>query len=376
MNRRSFLRGVGAGTLATGAALTSCATPPPNQDEPNSQQQSHEGLPAVAWRIAASWTETLDVIFGATQQIASRVAELTNGQFKITVAPAGEIVTVLDTFDAVQDGTVEAAHTVSFYFIDKQEALSFSTGIPFGLTAQQQNAWLYHGGGMEVLQELFGEFGIIHFPAGNTGTQMGGWIKREITTLDDLNGLRFRIPGLGGKIMQQLGVEPIVVPSTEIYAALENDQIDAAEWVGPHDDEKLGLQEVAPYYYYPGWWEPGTTCDLLINQQAWEALPTVYQEILRTVSYEINISVLAHYEVVNQAALARLVAGGTELRVYSEDILLAAKDAAFAYYAEQSEQNELFHKVFESWSKFRRNIYQWNRFNELSYATFVTKNVF
>jgi TRAP-type mannitol/chloroaromatic compound transport system substrate-binding protein len=376
MNRRSFLRGIGAGALATGAALATGCTAPPDHKDSEETQQNQDVLPAVEWRMATSWTEALDVLFGTAQLIAERVANLTNGQFKITVAPAGEIVAALEVFDAVQNGTIQAAHTVSFYFIDKEASLSFATGLPFGLTAQQQNAWLYHGGGMEAVQEVFSNLGLVRFPAGNTGTQMGGWFKQEVMTLDDLQGLRFRIPGLGGQIMRQLGVEPVVLPGGEIYAALKADQLDAAEWVGPHDDENLKLHEVATYYYYPGWWEPGTTNDLLINQQAWDALPKIYQEIIRTVSHEVNNSMLSRYEVLNQAALARLVAGGTQLRAYSEDILHAAKNVAFEIYEERASENPLFHKIFTEWKEFRRNIYQWNRFNELSYAAFVTENIF
>ena len=211
---------------------------------------------------------------------------------------------------------------------------------------------------------------------GGTGTQMGGWFKQEINTLADLQHIKMRIPGLGGRVMEQLGVETALLSGGDVVEALKTGLIDAAEWIGPHDDEILGLNQVADFYYYPGWWEPGTTSELLVNRAAWDELPLMYQEILRTATYEANSVMLSQYEVLNQAALARLVAGGTQLRAYSEEILVAARNVAFELYEEIASKNILFREIFENWKKFRRDIYQWNRFNELTFTRFATEGIF
>jgi TRAP-type mannitol/chloroaromatic compound transport system substrate-binding protein len=382
MERRDFLRGVGTGLAAGGTALLSgaCGAPSePGEAEPaeddSPAQQDAASQPRIEWRMATSWTTSLDVLYGAAETMAARVAAMTGGQFSITVLPAGEPVGALDVFDAVQDGTVECCHTVAFYFIDKNEAFGIATGLPFGFTSQQQNAWLYHGGGMEAVQTVFDDFGIIHFPAGNTGTQMGGWIKHEINSLNDMKNITFRIPGLGGNIMQRLGVQTVVLPASDVAQALESGEIDAAEWVGPYDDEKLELHKAAPFYYYPGWWEPGTTVSLMINRHAWDALPAEYQDCLQSAAHQANISTLSRYETLNQEALARLVAEGTQLRPYNEEILRAAKTVAFEFYEETALNNTSFRELYEPWKTFRRHIYQWHRFNELSFATFATEHV-
>jgi TRAP-type mannitol/chloroaromatic compound transport system substrate-binding protein len=325
--------------------------------------------------MTTSWNEALDVLQGAGQLIAERVSAMTGGRFTIEVFTGGEIAPALEVLDAVQDGRAECGHTASFYFIDKNEAFGIATGLPFGLTPQQQNAWLYAGGGMEAVQKIYADFGIVSFPAGGTGTQMGGWLRREVSTLDDLKGFRFRIPGLGGRVMEQLGVETVIVPGSDIFDSLSTGDIDGAEWIGPHDDEKLGLNDAASFYYYPGWWEPGSTLDVLVNRQAWESLPTEYQEIFKTAAYQANISVLSRYEVQNQEALVRMVAGGTQLRPYSQEIMKAAKDAAFELYEEIARKNPSFQEIFEPWQEFRKRIYQWNRFNELSFAWFATEHL-
>ncbi len=379
MDRRDFLRNVGAaGVLGgTAAALSACGAPPA-EEAPTEAPAQESALPAVEWRMATSWPKSLKVLDGAARQVGKRVAAMTEGRFQITVFAAGEeqLVAPLEVFDAVQQGEVECCHTVLFYFLDKHEALSIATGLPFGFTPQQQNAWLLHGGGREAIRNVLSDFSMLNLTAGNTGTQMGGWFNREVNVLDDLQGLRFRIPGQGGQVMQQLGVETVVLPAMEIYDALESGEIDAAEWVGPYDDEKLGLHEVAEFYYYPGWWEPGTSADMLVNQQAWDALPPLYQEVLETATQQVNVSMLAQYEMLNQEALARMVANGVQLRPYSEEIMMAAKDAAFALYEDLASNNPDFKAIFDPWKAFRRNIYQWSRFNELSFAKFATSSVF
>ncbi|MDE5107259.1 MAG: ABC transporter substrate-binding protein, partial [Trichodesmium sp. St17_bin3_1_1] len=285
-----------------------------------------------------------------------------------------EIVGGLEVLDAVQQGTVQCGHTASYYYVGKNSALAFGTSVPFGLTAQQQNAWYYHGGGLEIMHKLYSDFNIISFPAGNSGVQMGGWFRQEINTVRDLNGLSMRIPGFGGEVMKKLGVNAQVLPGGEIYLALERGAIDAAEWVGPHDDEKLGLHKAAKYYYYPGWWEPGPTFEVQVNLNEWNKLPTEYQEIFKSAAYQANINMLAQYDALNGAALAKLIAGGTELRPYSQEILQAAQKATFEFYEEKASQDSNFKEVYQQWKKFRQQIYKWNTINELSFAQFTFNN--
>ena len=328
----------------------------------------------IKWKMATSWPKSLDTIFGGAQTVCDRVAALTNGNFQITPYAAGEIVPGLQVVDAVQAGTVQCGHTPSYYYKGKNSALVFATSVPFGFTAQQQNAWLYHGGGLAAIQKVYAQFNIINFPAGNTGAQMGGWFRREINTLADLNGLKMRIPGLGGDVMNKLGVNVQVLPGGEVYLALERGAIDAAEWAGPYDDEKLGLHKAAKYYYYPGWWEPGPTLDVLVNLDAWNNLPQQYQEIFQTAAYEANLNMLAKYDALNREALAKLVAQGTELRAFSSEIMQAAQKAAFEIYAENASKNDSFKEVYQQWKKFREQVYNWNQINELSFAEFAFNN--
>lgn len=366
MKRRHLVR-YGAGAVGT-AALTACG-PTTTQTEAGSSP----ALPMVKWRMAASWPNALDVLFGAAQLVCDRTAELTDGRFTIDLSAAGEIMPALQVLDGVQTGAVECGHTASYYYVGKNPALAFGTAVPFGLNAQQQNAWFYHGGGLEAMRSLYADFGIINFPAGNTGTQMWGWFKREVNSLGDLQGLQMRIPGLGGKVMTQLGVNVQVLPGGEIYVALERGIVDAAEWVGPHDDEKLGLLDAAKYYYYPGWWEPGASLEVQVNQKAWDQLPPEYQAALQTACYEANLNMLSQYEALNGEALKRLVDQGAELRPYSDEIMAAAEDAAFALYEADASNDTTFKQVYDQWKAFRDEIYTWNRTNELRFSTFANR---
>jgi len=320
--------------------------------------------------MATSWPKALGIYKGA-EILCQRVQEMTNGRFTITPFAAGELVPGLQVLDAVQAGTVECGHTASYYYVGKNPAFAFATSIPFGLTAQQQNAWLYHGGGLEAMQKLYADFNIINFPAGNSGAQMGGWFKREIKSVADLNGLKMRIPGLGGEVMARLGVNVQVLPGGEIYLALDRGAIDAAEWVGPYDDEKLGLNKAAQFYYYPGWWEPGPTWEALVNRTAWNRLPKEYQEIFQTAAVEANMENLAQYNALNGEAMERLVQGGTKLTPYSKEIMQAAQQAATDLMEENAAKNATFKQIYQQWSAFRQQVYKWNQINELSFASFA-----
>ncbi|MFM2431396.1 MAG: hypothetical protein RLZZ511_2609 [Cyanobacteriota bacterium] len=335
MKRRQLITGmagaIGASTIGLGGCI--------KIRRAGAEQTS--SLPQVRWRMATSWPKSLDTIFGGADTLCKRVAAITDG------------------------------HTAGYYYIGKHPAFSMSTAMPFGLTAQQQNAWLYQGGGLEALRKIYAEFNLLNFPAGNTGVQMGGWFKRQVQSVADLKGLKMRIPGLGGKVMAQLGVNVQVLPGSEIYLALDRGAIDAAEWVGPYDDEKLGLHKAAKYYYYPGWWEPGPTLEAQVNRGAWDKLPKMYQEAFTTAAYEANLTMLAQYETRNQAALQRLVAGGTQLTAYSPEILGAAQKVAFGLYEDTARENAGFKQVYESWKTYRQQVYQWNKINELSFSGFA-----
>lgn len=364
MKRRTLLNYAAIG-VTSATTVTACA----NASGPAVQANT---LPNVRWKMATSWPISLDTIYGGAKTLCDRIKEITGGRFTIEPFAAGDLVPPLQVLDSVQAGNVETGHTAGYYYVGKNPALGFATSMPFGLTAQQQNAWLYQGGGLEIIQKLYADFGVINFPAGNTGTQMGGWFKRQINTVADMKGLKMRIPGVGGEVMNRLGVNVQVLPGGEIYLALERGAIDAAEWVGPYDDEKLGLQKAAKFYYYPGWWEPGPTLDVIVNRAQWDRLPKEYQEAFKTAAYEANTTMLAQYESRNGEALKRLVAGGTQLTAYSKEILTAAQKASFELFEEKATQNPTFKEVYEPWKKFREQIYQWDKLNELSFNNFVT----
>lgn len=369
MKRRHMIR-YGAGAAGV-AALAACNANTNTASAPTNTTGTD--LPQVRWRMATSWPKSLDTIFGGAQTVCDRVSALSGGRFTIEPYAAGEIVPGLQVLDAVQSGTVECGHSASYYYVGKNPALAFGTTVPFGLNAQQQNAWFYHGGGLDTMHRLYADFGVINFPAGNTGTQMGGWFKQPINSVSNLQGLKMRIPGLGGEVMSRLGVNVQVLPGGEIFLALDRGAIDAAEWVGPYDDEKLGLNDAAQYYYYPGWWEPGATLEAQVNLQAWESLPQEYQEIFKTAAYEANLNMLAQYDALNGAALQRLVDGGTQLTPYSNEIMAAAEEASLEFYEENANQDATFKEVYEQWRSFREEVYAWNRVNELSFDRFSNR---
>jgi TRAP-type mannitol/chloroaromatic compound transport system substrate-binding protein len=322
--------------------------------------------------MATSWPQSLDTIYGGAVVTAERVAAMTNGMFQITPRVAGELAPATQVLDVVSQGAVAAGHTASYYYIGKSPVTAFGTAIPFGFTAQQQNAWLYEAGGLSQMQEIYARlFNVIQFPAGNTGTQMGGWFRKEINSVADLNGLKMRIPGLGGQVMTKLGVTVQVLGAGEIFQALQTGAVDAAEFVGPYDDEKLGFNQVAEFYYYPGWWEPGPSLEVEVNLDEWNKLPKEYQEILKTACHEANTIMLARYDARNNEALDRLIAGGTKLRAYSSEILDAAEKAAFELYDEFAAKDADFKAVYEPWKVFRERIYRWMKLNQTAFEDYL-----
>ncbi|MBI4670472.1 MAG: TRAP transporter substrate-binding protein [Chloroflexi bacterium] len=356
-------------------ALTAAATTAPGPVTVAAPTVINQAQPSFDWQMATSWPVSLDTIFGGAQIFADRVAAMTGGKFKITPRAAGELAPGTQVLDVVSQGAVPLGHTASYYYVGKSPVTAFGTALPFGLTAQQQNAWFYDGGGLKLLQDFYQKkFGVIQFPAGNTGAQLGGWFRKEIKTPEDLKGLKMRIPGLGGQVMTKLGVTVQVLAGGEIFQALQTGAVDAAEWVGPYDDEKLGFQKVAKYYYYPGWWEPGPSLEVEVNLNEWNKLPSEFQEALKTAAAQANVEMLARYDARNQKALQSLLSQGVELRPYSKEILQAASDAATALFDEFSGKDADFKAIFTEWKTFRDNVRAWNKVNEASFTNFVYGN--
>ncbi|ETD80004.1 TRAP transporter substrate-binding protein [Rhodobacter capsulatus] len=356
MDRRSFLTKAAIG----GAAATTLATPALAQS-----------MPKVTWRLTSSFPKSLDTIYGGAEVLSKMVSEASDGNFQIQVFAAAEIVPGLQAADATAAGTVEACHTVGYYYWGKDPAWALGAAVPFGLSARGMNAWQYHGGGIDLYNEFLATQGLIGFPGGNTGAQMGGWFRKEINTVADLSGLKMRVGGFAGKVMEKLGLVPQQVAGGDIYPALEKGTLDATEWVGPYDDEKLGFYKVAPYYYYPGWWEGGPTVHFMFNKAAYEGLPKAYQALLRTACQAEDADMLQKYDYKNPLALKSLVANGAQLRPFSQEILEACFNAAQEVYAEMTATNPGFKKIYDSMVAFRADHYLWTQVAEYNYDTFM-----
>jgi TRAP-type mannitol/chloroaromatic compound transport system substrate-binding protein len=356
IRRRKFF--AAAATAGAGAALTVAA--------PAVHAQA-----TVRWRMTSSFPKSLDTIYGASEVLVDRVAKLSENKFQIRLFAAGEIVPGLQAADAVQAGTVECCHTASYYYVGKDKSFAFGTSIPFGLNARQQNAWIYDGGGQALLDEFYGEYNIVSFLAGNTGAQMGGWFRNEVPNLAALRGIKMRIPGIGGEILARLGAVPQTLAGGDIYPALERGTIDATEWVGPYDDEKLGFYRVAKNYYYPGFWEPGPGLHAFVNKEKWNALPAGHKEIFQSACREANLWMLTKYDAVNPPAMQRLIANGVTFRPFAQDILEAAYREANALYAEEAARNPKFRKIFEPWSAYRQEQARWFAVTEFAHETFT-----
>ena len=355
MKRRQFLQ-----TAAVGAAATTVAAPAIAQS-----------MPEVKWRLQSGFPKSLDTIYGAAEVIAKFVSEATDGKFQIQPFAAGEIVGTPQVADAVGNGTIEMGHTCSYYYFGKDPTFALGTAAPFGFNARQQNAWLYHGGGNDLLNEFYAKHNLYGMPAGNTGVQMGGWFRKEINTIDDLKGLKMRIAGLTGQVMQKVGVTPQQIAAGDVYPALEKGTIDATEFVGPYDDQKLGFHKVAKYYYYPAWWEGGPAMHAFFNLEKWNSLPKSYQQILANACASANNNMLANYDARNAVALKQLVAEGAILKPFSQDIMEACYKAAMETYAELSEKSPSFKKLFDSQQAFKKDAYLWAQVAEYSYDTFM-----
>jgi TRAP-type mannitol/chloroaromatic compound transport system substrate-binding protein len=353
-NRRSFVRGAGlAGVLAAGVA-------------PAVHAQA-----TIRWRLASSFPKSLDTIFGGGEVFAKKVSEMTGGKFQISVHAGGELMPPFGVVDGVQNGTVECAHTVPYYFFGKDETFAIGGAIPFGLNSRQMTAWMQEGNGLKLMREFYKNYNIVNFPCGNTGAQMAGWFRKEVKSVADVKGLKFRIGGFAGKVIERMGGVPQNIPGGEIYQALEKGTIDAAEWVGPYDDQKLGFNKVAPNYYYPGWWEGGPQIDVFINQKAYDALSAEYKAIVESAAAFAHIDMQAKYDVKNPGALKQLVASGTKLHRFPKDFLDAAFKESMALYSDISGKNPAWKKVYEDYANFRRDQNLWFRFAEAGFDDFM-----
>ena len=358
LNRRNFLsKGVVAG-VATAASATLAA--------PAIAQE----LPKLRWRLTSGFPNNLDTIYGGAVVMANALSKITEGKFEIQVFQAGELVPGPQALDAVNANTVEIAHTCGYYFTGKDPTFAIGSTIPFGLNARQQNAWLYHGGGNELYNAFLADYGVVGIPGGATGAQMGGWFRDDIRNLADLKGVKMRIAGIAGQVMSRLGVVPQQLPGGDIYPALERGTIDAAEWIGPYDDERLGFYQIAPNYYYPAYWEGGLTVHFFINKTQYETLPEAYKVALDTACKAANLNMQAMYDVKNTSAIRSLVGKGVKLRPMPRDIMDAAHKAAFELYAEYGEEHPAWAKIYPEWKKFRDESFQWFRVAEYSYDSY------
>jgi TRAP-type mannitol/chloroaromatic compound transport system substrate-binding protein len=359
MKRREFLTTAGLGAVASSIAKPAIA----------------QSAPAISWRLQSSYPTTLNTIYGASQALAKFVAEATDNKFRIQVFAAGELIPPLGIVDGVQNGTVEMGQTGSYFYVGKDPAFAFGTAIPFGPNARQQNAWLYQAGGNDLFNEFCATYNLLHLPAGNTGTQMGGWFRKEIKSKADIVGLKMRIGGLAGNVLQRLGLVPTQIAPGDIYPALERGTIDAAEFVGPQDDQKLGLAKIAPYYYFPGFWEGAANLSFFINMNKWNELPKAYQSLLQTAAMAAGTEMQAKYDAQNPIALKKLISEGAQLRAFPQDLLQESYKSAGMLYAELSEKSPFFKKLLEHQIEYRNSAYQWWQIADFSYDALMLQTL-
>jgi TRAP-type mannitol/chloroaromatic compound transport system substrate-binding protein len=354
MKRRSF---TSAGLV--GAAATALVAP------------AVHAQPKIRWRLASSWPKNLDTIYVAAEQVAKRVREATSGAFEISVHAPGELVPAFGVLDAVQNGTVECAHTASVFFFGKDPTFALDGQIPFGMNSRQMTAWMMDGDGLPLLREFYRDYNVVNFPCGNTGTQMGGFFRKELKGLADAKGLKFRIGGFGGVVSERIGFVPLSIPGGEIYTALERGTVDAAEFIGPYDDEKLGLHKVARFYHYPSFTDGCGQISMYVGTKAWESLPKEYQAIFEAACAEAHVEMQARYDARNPAALKRLVSEGVQLRPFPKDMADAAFKAAGEIYASIAEKNPRWKKIHASYAAFQRDGILWSRFADGAFDNYM-----
>ncbi|MBX3618579.1 MAG: TRAP transporter substrate-binding protein [Rhizobacter sp.] len=373
MERRSFVGGAGlVGVAAVGAGmLAACGKKEEQAPAAAASAPAVVDNQQIRWRLASSFPKSLDTIFGAAEVFSKAVSDMSGGKFQISVHAGGELMPPFGVVDGVQGGTVEMAHTAPYYFFGKDPTFALDCAIPFGLNSRQMSAWMYEGNGLKLTREFYAGFNIVNFPMGNTGAQMGGWFRKEIKSLADIKGLKMRIGGFGGAVLSRIGAVPQNIPGGEIYQALEKGTIDAAEWVGPYDDHKLGFNKVAPNYYYPGWWEGGPQLTLYVNSKAYESLSPEYKAIVQSAASHAHVNMQARYDARNPAALKALVGEGTKLFRFPKDVMDGAFKEAMALYGELSGSNPAWKKIYEDYAAFRRDANLWFRFTEAGFDNFM-----
>jgi TRAP-type mannitol/chloroaromatic compound transport system substrate-binding protein len=359
-SRRRFIQkaalGSAAALVACGKAQESCG--------PALQTQRH-----FKWKMVTTWPKDFPGLGTGANRLAKSIGEMSGGQLEVKVYGAGELVPALGVFDAVSGGTAEMGHGGAYYWKGKHEATQFFSAVPFGLSAQEMNGWLRYGGGQELWDELYAPFGLKAFPVGNTGVQMGGWFNREINEIGDFSGLVMRMPGLGGEVLRRLQATVQTLPGGEIFQALKTGAIDATEWVGPYNDLAFGFHQAAKYYYWPGWHEPGTTMEGMINKDAWDALPTDLQNIVRYACQAANEDMLAEFTARNSSALTTLVdKHGVQLRKFSDEVLKEIGRIATDVVAEIADKDPMSKKVYESFARFRKESISYTRISEEAYT--------
>lgn len=352
MRRREFIQSLGAGTALAGLGGAKLAN----------------AAPTFKWKMVTTWPKNFPGLGTGANNLAKLITAMSGGRIKVKVYGAKEIVPAFEVFDAVSRGTAEMGHGASYYWKGKSEAAQFFAAVPFGLTAQEMNGWLYYGGGMKLWEEIYDSFNLIPAAAGNTGVQMGGWFNKEIKSLNDLKGLKMRIPGLGGEVLKRAGGTPVSLPGGEIYTSLQSGAIDATEWVGPYNDQAFGLYKVAKYYYYPGWHEPGTTLEAIINKKAFNALPKDLQIIVKNACKVVNQDMLAEYTARNNAALHSLVnKHKVNLRPFPDPVIKKLARLSDEVVAEIAKGDKASRKVYNSFLKFRDQARAWHDISEAAY---------
>ncbi len=370
MERRGFIKNA-AVTALLGGSVAACDKAEQSTQEvstPAPEPASATGSETMEWKMVTTWPKNFPGLGTGANHLAKLIGEMSGGRLTVKVYGAGELVPAFEIFDAVSQGTAEMGHGAAYYWKGKSEAAQFFTAVPFGLTGQEMNSWLYHGGGMELWEEVYEPFGLVPTAAGNTGVQMGGWFNKEINSVADLEGLKMRIPGLGGEVLKRAGGTPVSLPGGEIFPSLQSGAIDATEWVGPYNDLAFGLYKAAKHYYYPGWHEPGSTMECFINRDAFRALPDDLQSIVTNASRVANQDMLAEYTARNNQALKSLVEEHrVDLRKFPNEVLAKLKALSDEVVAEAATKDSLSSKVYESFVSFRDQVKAWHDISERAY---------
>ena len=358
MKRREFVGG-----LALAAGVSACG-----EQAAGPADGAERFGESFSWNLVTSWPPGLPGLGTGVENLARRIDRASAGRLKIKVYAGGELVPALEVFDAVSRGTAQMGHDASYYHRGKLPAAQYFTAVPFGLNANEMNAWLYYGGGLDLWQELYEPFNVVPFPAGQTGVQMAGWFNKEINSVADLRGLKMRMPGIGGEVMQRAGAAQITVPASEVFTALQTGALDAAEWVGPYNDVSLGLHKVARYYYYPGWQEPGPMIECLVNKRAWESLPEDLKEIVATTCQAINMDMQAEFSYGNAMALAQLANDPrVQIRKLPDDVLALLKKLSLDIVEELSARDPWAKRIQESFYGFLEKSAENQRISEQAY---------